>query len=161
GVFVVVLALNQSPDTPRVRRLSVVSKYSTEIVFNYGYRIFVEGEPIKHGVVECFISQLKSTGLFTDVQVEVKALGEGEWAEVDIIPTWDKRRKSFVISEIDFDGFEGFDVDVVKAALQTEGLHPGISLWKFSLLEIGNMIHEQASRVYSADEAMLSRIANA
>ena len=158
---ILVITLIQSAEPPpRVRRLSVVSKYSTEIVFKYGYRSFVENEPVKQDAVECFISTLKSTGLFTEVSVDLKPIDDGKWLEVDITPSWDYRRKSFVINEIAFDGFDGFDLAALRSALRRAGLHEGISLWKYALWEIGNMVAEQASKIYGSDEGMMGRISS-
>ena len=155
-----VVTLTQSAEPPRVRRLSVVSNYSTEIVFNYGYSSFVDSEPVKEGAIDCFVSTLKSTGLFTDVLVDLKPIDDGKWVEVDIIPTWDYRRKNFVINEIAFDGFDGFDLVKLRTALGRAGLREGISLWKYALWEIGNMIEEQASKIHASDDGMMDRIAS-
>src|SRR4051812_2062650 len=117
AVFLLMNTFFQSTDEPKVRHLSVISNYSTEIVFKYAYPIFIENEPVKNGAIECFSSQLKSTGLLTNVQVTLKPTEDGKWVDIDITPTWDKRRKSFVISEINFEGFDGFDLAKLREAL--------------------------------------------
>ena len=72
GILLCVSMIHQSSDVPRIRRLSVVSKYSTEIVFRYASPILVENQSLRSDAVECFLSVLKSTGLYTDVRVIVK-----------------------------------------------------------------------------------------
>jgi hypothetical protein len=153
-------AISTHSPAAKIRRLSVVSNYSTEIVFKYASPILIENEPLKAGAVGCFIAKLKSTGLFTDVVVGLKRTGDGKWIDIEITPTWDKRRKSFLISEIHFDGFEDFDLIMLRDALRKEGLEPGISLWKFPLWEIGNKVDEAASGIYASDDAKLDRIAD-
>lgn len=158
-ICLLIISILQAPEAPKVRRLSVISHYSSELVFHYARPVFVVDEGVKDGAIECFKSSLKSTGLFTDVQVTLKPTEDGQWVDIDITPTWDNRRKYFVIDEIRFDGFESFDLERLKDELKQEGVRPGISFWRFSLNEIGNMLDDAASRIYDSDDLMLERLA--
>src|SRR5215468_9763362 len=51
------LTLIKPPATPRVLRISVLSAHSTEIAFHYAFSVFPEGEPIRDGAIECYITR--------------------------------------------------------------------------------------------------------
>jgi hypothetical protein len=148
----------QSPENPNIYRLLILTKDPGEIVLEYAWHVMPEQMPLKKGAVECFTSQLKSTGLFSDVKVDVKPRENGKEVEIDITPTWDKRWQSFVISDIEFEGFEEFDVAAIREALHKKGLHSGISLWSFSLNDISNMVSDTTTELYDSDEKMKDRM---
>ncbi len=159
-ILLFAVLISQLPTAPKIRRLSVTSNYSTEVIFRYASPVLIENEPLKTDAVECFVSRLKATGLFTDVRVTLSPTEDGKWVDIDVVPTWDKRRKSFVISEVDFDGFVGFDLVKLSEALEQRGVRPGVSLWEFALWEIGNKLDEAASTIYASDDPMMKRIAD-
>jgi hypothetical protein len=149
------------PREPVVRHLLVYSKEPAAIVLQYAAAVFTEGEHVREGAVGCLMTELKSTGLITDVRVELKPIGDGSWVDIEMTPTWRDGRKRLVISEVEFTGFDGFDVPMLRESLWRAGLHAGVSMWKFALSEIGNMLEEAASRVYASDQDALERIAKA
>ena len=160
ATLLLIPTLLQSSAAPKVRRLSVLSPFSTEIVFKYSYPIFIENQPLRRGAVECFVSRLKSTGMFTDAKVELKPTRDGEWVDIDITPTWNDRKDSILIGEIVFDGFESFDLIKLKQMVSERGLRSGISLWKLALWKIGNIVNGALSEIYDSDDLMQKKISD-
>ncbi|MEW6131530.1 MAG: hypothetical protein AB1757_31175 [Acidobacteriota bacterium] len=143
----------QSADMPKVWRIIVFTKDPAEIVFEYAWQTMPENQPLKKYAVECFISNLKSTGLFTNVKVDQKLRKDGKGIDISIKPTWHKHWKQFMIGEIDFEDFTEFDLMKIKTELYKQGFHSGISLWKFSLRDIANLIYDAISTIYFSDDS--------
>jgi hypothetical protein len=70
--FSLFLAAFQAANKPRVNRIFVESPYNASIIFEYANASIPEDQPLKDGAIDCLVSELKSTGLFTDVRITLK-----------------------------------------------------------------------------------------
>lgn len=65
-------AVLQGANRPKVKRGSVNTPHETSIVYAYAGAAFPQDEPLKERAVDCFVSELKATGLYTDVRVTLE-----------------------------------------------------------------------------------------
>jgi hypothetical protein len=144
----------QQPDLPRVRRVEAITKYSAEIVLQDLPVIFPDDQPISDGAVECYISAMKSTGLFKDIKVELTPTEDGKWIDILIRVAWRPEARNLRIGEIDFEGFDGFDVPRLRTELQNKGFHRGVPLVEVSRNEIANMLSDIGEEIYGSDQEM-------
>ncbi len=134
-----------------VGRLYVNTPYDTSIIYSYAGAAFLEGEPIKEGAVECFTSELKATGLFTDVQVILKSTENSRTVDVIVEPTWNPRKDYFTISEVVLDGITGVDEKELRTKLKQKGLTAGAPLPQAPLSAAGTAVAETVHETYQTD----------
>jgi len=153
ALFVLALLIAPFQDSSQlmVGRLYVNTPYATSIVYSYAGAAFPEGEPVKDGAVECFISELKSTGLFTDVRVTLKPIENSGTVDVIIEPTWNPRKDFFAISEIVFKDMTSIDKQKLRINLKRKGIVAGASPSQIPLAAIRTAVEETVHEMYQAD----------
>ncbi len=146
--FSVFLAASQGPTNLQVNRIFVESPYNASIVFEYANAAIPEDQPLMNGAIDCLISELKSTGLFTDLRVTLIPVQDGQKVDVNIVPTWIQQRQSLVIEEIVFDGFTGIDEGELRKKLESKGLAQGAPLLQHPVQKIHTEVREAAKEVF-------------
>src|SRR5438270_7404926 len=122
------LSASQSPDAPTVHRVFVKTPYNASIIFEYANAVLPEGQPITQSAVKCLTSQLKATGLFSDVRLTLRPIDGGNKVDVDILPTWSDLKDNFLIKDITIDGFTTFDEKLLIKKLERKGLKVGVPM---------------------------------
>ncbi|CAN5184296.1 hypothetical protein BH20ACI1_BH20ACI1_13840 [soil metagenome] len=139
-------ALQDSPD-PIVNRVFVETPYNTSIIYEYANDVLVEDQPIKDETIKCFVSELKDTGLFTDVQVSLKKIDDSQRVNVFIKPIWTTQKDSLFVEEIDFQNFEGIDTNQLRKLLRQKGLGKNSVLFQRNFLNIKVKTQETISEM--------------
>jgi hypothetical protein len=140
----------QSTNGPIVHRVFVRTPYNASVVFEYTNRIIPEGQPATPALVQCLISQLRATGMFSDLNVTLKPIGGGN-VDVEILPVWSKLKDGFIVKEITIDGFTAFDQTLMIKMLERKGLKVGVPVLKYPLPSIRNMALESVREIYQSD----------
>lgn len=150
-VLALLVAQLRASDQMRVSRLYVNTPHDTNIIYMYAGAAFPEGEPLKDEAVKCFVSELKATGLFTDVRVALKPTEDGQTVDVVIKPTWHPRKDYFTISEIALEGLTSLDEQKLRANLLPKGIKEGSLLPGDPILHIREAVKETIHEMYQAD----------
>lgn len=140
--------LPQMDSDPKVNRIYVDTIYDANIIFEYANASMTEGKPIKDGVAQCFASELKATGLFTDVKVSIKKLKGGKKVDVYINVLWHPNYSNFVIDRIILEGFTGINEQNLIDYFRRKGLTKGTSLLNIALPKIHNYMFEAVKELY-------------
>ena len=156
GAFFVLLTMQGTP-APRVNRIFVTTPYNASIIYEYANSAIHEDEPINQGTVECIASQLRATGLFSDIQITLKPVS-GNKVDVDIAPVWSNSRDEFVVSEITTEGFNGLDEKELLKELGQRGLKPGVPLLKYPLPKIREMVIESIRDIHRYDHKSMNEV---
>jgi hypothetical protein len=156
--FSLFVAPFQDSQDLKVGSIFVNSPYNNGIIFAYAHASIPEDEPLREGALECFVSELKATRLFTDVRVELKPIEDGRKVNVTIMPTWYPRIESFLIDEIVFESFEGIDEERLHWVLRQKGLSLGTPLMQYPLGKILQMVEYAAHEIYQGDPQMEERV---
>lgn len=125
---------------PTVHRIFVESPHNTSIVFEYANTVMPEGGPLIPGKAECLSSQLLATGLFSNVQIDLKPIDKGGQVDVDIIPTWADFKDKVIVREISIEGFDGINTDNLLEGLRRRGFRTNVRLLRFPLPAIRDMV---------------------
>jgi len=141
----------QASESLKVGRIFVRTPYDAAIIFEYANASIPEGLPLKARALECFVSELKATGLFRDMHVEINPVKDGLTLNINITPTWQLGIEKFVIDEIAFEGYEGINVDAIRWYLSQKGLSAGIPLLRSPLLDIQSIIQVAFHEIYSSN----------
>lgn len=120
-VLALLTTLIQDAQSPKIDRVFVTTPYNTSIIYEYANRLIPEEKAFTDELGECFISRLKATGLFKDVQIKVKATEERQRVQVEVIPEWDQAIENFEISELTFEGFNDSDRIMLGQHLRKQG----------------------------------------
>lgn len=135
----------------QVNRIFVESPYNASIIFEYANAAIPEDQPLMNGAIDCLISELQSTGLFSDLRVTLVPVQDGQKADVNIVPTWIPLRQSLVVEEIVFDGFTGIDEGELRKKLEGKGLALGVPLLQHPVQKIHGEVREAAKEVFKND----------
>src|SRR3989442_8506961 len=149
----ILLTLQGSP-APQVNRIFVTTPYNASIIYEYANSSIREGKPISLGTVECVASQLRATGLFSDIQITLKPVSRNE-VDVDIVPVWSNSKDDFLIREITIEGFNGLDETELRSRLRQRGMKPGVRLLKYPLPSIREMVLDSIRDIYRSDPKTL------
>ncbi|HXG67137.1 MAG TPA: hypothetical protein VNO70_18690 [Blastocatellia bacterium] len=133
----------------KVGRVFVATPYNASIIFEYAKAIIPEGVPFKDEKINCFVSALKETGLFNDVQVKVTE--DGQTADIEVIPTWSQEVDTFLINKVVFEGFQAADETAFRRYLRRQGVKPGARLFAYPLSKIQAMLQEAAVKIAEGD----------
>jgi outer membrane protein assembly factor BamA len=148
--FSLLIAYPQAGGQPIVNRHYVNTPYSTDILYEYAQASAPERQPLREGAVNCLVSSLKETGLFTDVRVTLNPLGDGQKVDLLIYPTWNPRKESFVIDEITFEGFKGTDDQQLRENLERGGLTSGAPLLQHPFPKIKTAVFDALEDIYQS-----------
>lgn len=154
----ILVAPFQASQDSKVGWIFVNSSYNNRIIFEYAHAAIPEDMLLPEGAVDCLLSELKGTGLFTDVRAELKLAEDGQKVNITITPTWHPRIERFLIDEIVFAGFEGINEDLLRWNLHQKDLSPGVPLMRHSLKEILRMVKDATREIYKAEPKMEDRI---
>jgi hypothetical protein len=145
------LASLQSTEQKKVGRIYVSSSQNTSLIYAYAGVAFPAGEPLKDGAVECFVSEMKATGLFSDISVKLKPADEDATVDIYIKPTWNPRWSHFTIDKLVFENFRDIDEQKLREKLQQRGLAAGESALRLSLPEIKAAVEDTIHETSTAD----------
>ncbi|HEX8070930.1 MAG TPA: hypothetical protein VF546_13325 [Pyrinomonadaceae bacterium] len=154
GIWLLVFCLafpQTAAEQPVVNRLYATTPHDASLIYTYAGRAFPEGKPVQTGAVECFVSRLKETGLFTDVAVSFRLVDEGKNVDVYIDPKWNPRWENFVVDEIVIDDAPGLDKGKLRAQLTSVGLQPGATFAQLPFSKVKAAI-ESVTRQANRDE---------
>lgn len=146
-VLALLTTLIQDAQSPKIDRVFVTTPYNTSIIYEYANRLIPEEKAFTDELGECFISRLKATGLFKDVQIKVKATEERQRVQVEVIPEWDQAIENFEISELTFEGFNDSDRIMLGQHLRKQGGKAGVGLFRYPLSRIRAMVIEAAQKI--------------
>ncbi len=134
-----------------VHRVFVNTPYNTSIIYEYANAAFPENQPIKNGTIECFVSQLKDTGLFIDVKVTLKKAQKKGEVDVFIEPIWSLQKDTIFVDEIVFQNFKGIDENKLQELLRQKGIVAGIPLLQRDFLNIREKVQDALTEMYESD----------
>lgn len=148
-ILALLLFLNpyQAANGLKVDRIFVNTQYNAAIIFEYAFASIPEGSILEDKAVTCFVSELKATGLFTDVQMELKQTGDGHTVNVSITPVWIPAPEAYVIGELALEDFRDIDEETLRSTLGKKGLNPGVPLLRYPLSEIEAMVKDAAQEI--------------
>jgi outer membrane protein assembly factor BamA len=146
--FLLLLSPCQATKGLKVGRIFVNTQYNAAIIFEYAFASIPEGSILEDKAVSCFVSELKATGLFPDVQVELEQTGDGQTVDVNITPVWIPAPETYVIDELVLEDFTGIDEGMLRLMLSKKGLNPGVSLMRYPLSEIEAMVKDAAQEKF-------------
>jgi hypothetical protein len=126
----------------KVGRIYVNTQHNASIIFEYAFAVLPENEVLQEGAIDCLVSNLKRTGLFTDVKVELKQSQEAWTRDFQIIPTWTSLVETYTIDEIVFEKFKGIDEEKLRFILHQKGLSRGALLMRHPVSNIEAMVKE-------------------
>ena len=150
-VFALFTTLLQDSQHSRVDRVFVTTPYNASIIYEYANGIIPEEKEFTEGLVDCFVSRLKATGLFRDVQIKITTTEEGRRANIEVIPEWDQAIESFEIGELIFEGFNNSDHVVLRQYLRKHGVKAGVRLFQYPLSRVRAMVIEAAQKISESD----------
>jgi len=162
-VFMLLAALIQDAQHPKVDRVVVTTPYNASIIYEYANRIIPEEKEFTDELGECFISRLKATGLFRDVQIKIKTTEEKQRVHVEVIPEWEQAIESFEIGELTFEGFNDSDRIMLGQFLRKQGVKASVGLFQYPLSRIRAMVLEAAQKIYESNperEEQLDQFSN-
>lgn len=141
----------QASHGPKVNRIFVSSHENASIIFEYANAALPEDEPLSEGAVDCLVSELKATGFFDEVHVELSAAADGRKVDVNIVPEWKASSRRFLIEAIKFDGFVGIDEEHLRAELRRMGIAPGEPLLHHPVSQVVAAVRNIVREMSSAD----------
>ena len=147
----------QGGERPTINRVLVTTPYNASIVYEYANASIREDQPVNDGSLECVRSQLRATGLFSDIRIRLKPVGSNK-VDVDITPVWSEEKDSFVITEIAMEGINDVRAQPLLRALERKGVKPGARLLKFPLSAIRQRLLESVHEMYAADRETMHEI---
>jgi hypothetical protein len=150
-VITICMGLLQGSPAPKVNRVSASTPFDASIIFEYAHRLLPEDEPLKSVAVEEFVTQLKATGLFRDVEVTLVPTRDGQKVDVNVTPTWDPQRDRFILNEIVFEGPTGIREAELREFLKQHGIMPNALLLKHPLQRIKSLMREAVRETYQGD----------
>ena len=144
GLLIITLFLNLPPnnDCQKIRRVIATTPYDASVVFEYANEYIPEGTLLDNKKIEEFITQLKRTGLFIDVKTNLIPTDNPQEIDIEVIPTWNSQRDSFVIDDIVFDGFKDINVPMMRKFLDGKDVGCNSKLLKYSILKIKEFLYE-------------------
>jgi hypothetical protein len=155
--FTLLIGSLQSNENIKVGPTFVNSPYSNTIIFAYSHAAMPEDTPLRKGALDCMLSELKGTGLFTDVRAEMEPIEDGQKVKINITPIWHPRIEEFLINELVFEGFEGVDEMVLRLNLHQKRL-PGVPLMRQPLRELLQTVEETMREVHNHDPQMKEKL---
>jgi outer membrane protein assembly factor BamA len=156
-VLLCVLLGSQSSTEPRINRIFVTTPYNASIVYEYANASIREGEPINQGTLDCVASQLRATGLFSEIKITRKPV-TARLVDIEIVPVWSASRNDFVIGEITIEGFTSVDQNELLTRLGKKGVKAGTPLLKFPLPSIRKMVIDSIREIYHADPGTMNGV---
>lgn len=141
----------QESSEATVNRVFVKSHESSVIIYEYARAFFIEEKAVNRKGIECFISEMKNTGLFTDVNVQLKDIENENKVNVFIKPTWSLEKDSLIVEEIVFQNFEGIDEHKLRQILGRKGLKTGLPLLRRDFPHIKTKIRQAVRRIYESE----------
>lgn len=157
-LLMLLFAPTQASPNPLVNRVFIATPYNASIIFEYANVSIPEDQPLRDGAVDCLVSELNATGLFTDVHVTLKPIEGGRKVNIDIEPTWNPRRESFVIEEIILEGFTGIDEQMLRGKLRQKGLTAGTPLLLYPSSKIKVLASDIVQEMYQSAPQMQNTI---
>lgn len=131
----------------QVDRILVNSPYNNGIVFEYAFASIPEEEMIQQELIDCFISEMKATGLFTNIEVKLEQSDSAQQINVYITPTWDPEVERFTIDSFVLDNFDILDEKELSRKLRAKGLKKGALLLRYPPLKINSMLKDAMNEI--------------
>lgn len=140
-VLTFLLFAPQQVQHPTVVNISANTRYDASYILGYTQKIIPINEEVCNEQIDCLVSELKATGMFLKVEAKLIPTGYGEqyyWLEVDTI--YDPQIESFVIDEIELEGFPQIDYNKFNQLLSKKGIKTGTKFLKYNISTIRDKI---------------------
>jgi hypothetical protein len=124
-----------------VEIVDVSAKYNATYILRYSHAIVPPDKLVTERDVSCLVSELKASGLFTDVQAKLMQKSRNT-SKLLLTTTNQYQIKRFVISEITLDELPEVDNAKFQTKLNEKGIKPGTPLLKFYYETLEEKINE-------------------
>lgn len=135
-----------------VEKIGANSKYDSRYIFNHVFQIIPQDKPVRESEIknqiQCLVSDLKASGMFEDVKVELRRTEKANARTLLVDAIYRREIESFVISDIVLSGFSEADKAKFQSALNDRGIKPGAPLLQYYYGELERKIGEALVESY-------------
>jgi hypothetical protein len=151
GAFCLVIALlTVQSDSPKfyVQNVEVLSEYDSRYILRRANQVFSSNSTSDQKDIDCFVAELKATGIFADVRTELTPLKNKDLRKLVIRTKYVDRVHEFTIGDIELSGLPEIDAARFHAALSKRGIANNTPLLRYSFTELEERISEALRDVY-------------
>jgi hypothetical protein len=138
-----------------IEKIGANTKYDSRYIFNQAFQVIPQDRPVRESDIknhiECLVRELKASGLFEDVKVELSQTEKANARSLLVNAVYHREFESFVISEVVLNGFREVDMAKFQSSLNKAGIELGDRLLKYYYYELEKKIGEALVVVYPKD----------
>lgn len=123
-VFVVLSSISVIAQEIDISRLYVQSSKNTGYVLDYAVTLIPTYKKVSKNTINCAITELKKSGMFKDIKVNLILDTKGEYYLV-LKPVYKGNLSRYVITEISVEGFQTKDKEVILEQLERHNVKKG------------------------------------
>jgi hypothetical protein len=151
GALCLVMALlTVQSASPRfyVESVEVLTEYDSRYILRRTNQIFSSDSPSEQRDIDCFVAELKATGIFADVLTELIPLNNKDLRKVVISTKYVAGVHEFMIGDVVLSDLPEVDSARFHAALSKRGVANHTLLLKYSFTELEERISQALRDVY-------------
>ena len=138
-----------------IEQVSANTKYDSRYIFDYAFQVIPQDRPLKESDIknhiECLVNELKASGIFEDVKVELLRTERANYRRLLINTVYHREIDNFVISEVVLNGFREIDETRFQSSLNKAGIKSGDRLLKHYYYDLEKKIGKALVDVYPKD----------
>lgn len=148
------LLLSLQVDSPAfyIEKISANTTYDSRYIFNYALQVIPQDRPVRESDIkshiECLVNELKASGIFEDVKVELRQTEKANYRELVVNTVYRREIDSFVISEVVLNGFHEIDKAQFQTSLNKAGIKSRDRLLKYYYYDLEKKIGKALVDVY-------------
>jgi len=135
-----------------IEKIGANTEYSSGYILNHALQIIPHDRLVKESDIknhiECLINELKASGIFEDVKVELSQTDKANTRELTVNAIYHREIENFVISEIVLNGFPEIDRTKFQSSLKKVGIKLGERLLRHSYYDLEEKIGKALVAVY-------------
>jgi hypothetical protein len=135
-----------------IEKIGANSKYDSRYIFNRAFQIIPQDKPVRESEIktsiQCLVSDLKASGIFEDVKVELRETGKANARTLLVDVVYHSELERFVISDVVLTDFSEVDKGKFFAALAGKGLKSGVPFLRYYYGELERKIGEALVEAY-------------
>lgn len=142
------LTIQSTSQTFYVKDVEVLTTYDARYVLRRTNQMFSSDRPIQQNDIDCFVRELKATGIFADVQARVTPIQNENFRKVLITTKYAPGIHEFTISEIVLVDLPELNNARFQQELASRGIKSNTPLLKYSFTELEETIGMVVRGVY-------------
>lgn len=135
-----------------IEKIEANSKYDSRYIFNRAFQIIPQDKPVRESEIktsiQCLVSDLKASGIFEDVKVELRETGKANARTFLVDVVYHSELERFVISDVVLNGFPEVDKSKFLATLSRKGIKSGVPLLRYYYWGLERKIGEALVKAY-------------